>query len=166
MMLALCSELGFKLDVVWACMMPVERCLRIVEGDASAHDRQMVEMLAVPPTEATARLRRSRACRMQSSELAINVDGSVQLCCASYGADGRISPAFLAEDVSELQRRRVGNGLCERCIAAGLNVYLGYMGSPEVDELGNSRLDPSHRFTVHQYGEPALRPVHRAGSVG
>ncbi len=170
MILKLCEELKFDLDPVWAFFAPVEKSLDYLEDKLSEADRQTIDMLAVDPAELTERLipLRDQDCNTRKTQMIINVDGSVQLCCATFDRASVVAQSFVESPHMELQRLRYNNDLCGRCMVNGQHVYFTYGGGEIMDEMGERSLrENDSLFIFQQTSEPRLRLRHPSeGEIG
>lgn len=161
-MIALCDELKFRFGPVWAYFMPAEKTLEVLAGSVSESDRTVLELLAIPPVDAV-RVSlpfRDHPCDVQQRTMAINFDGSVQLCCNTYDRAHVIALSFLDVGHDELQERKHRHPLCDRCIAAGVHMASSYGAGPALDEVGNRALEAARQpYRLHQFGEPTVEHV-------
>lgn len=141
-MQALCDELGFKFAPVWASFYPVEKVMAYFDGHVGEADRETISWLAVTPEEfhAAAQPHRADPCRLQEHQTAINHDGAVQLCCATYDPAHVIAPDFLATPAAELAAEKARNATCDACIAGGYHAMMMYRGMDALEPLANARI--------------------------
>ena len=158
-MLEFCNGLGFNFSPVWAYFMPLEKNLRLLSGDINDKDRILIENLAIKPDElisVSAPLKQS-PCNVQERTMAINWDGSVQLCCNTYDYNNRISSSFLELEHEELQNKKKNHKLCGVCMSNGLHMVLSYGAGEKIDELGHQRLRSDKSSLIFkQFGEPKI----------
>lgn len=158
----LCEELGFTFHPVWAYLMPVEKYLQYYEQTLGEEDLRLVDLLAVRPEEArdiSIRLRRED-CYLRANQLAINVDGSVALCCGSYDDEYTIAPDFLTKTYAELQASKYANPLCARCVSHGIHVTLVYGGVEQWNLVATRRLQAQGKRLSFTSKNPPYVEVH------
>lgn len=122
----LCFELDFHFAPIIAYFTPVEKVINYVEKDFSEEDKKLMDMLLVNIDDALkiARLYKNRPCQLLEKNIAINWDGSVSLCCASFDPNKTIvKEDFLSVSLSEIQEAKYKNSLCNKCIKYGINQY-------------------------------------------
>jgi len=159
MMLKLCEELKFDLVPVWAYYMPLEKMLVYLNGNASAEDQKTIDMLAMDPVKVTeaAIPFRDQDCNLRKTQMTLNIDGSVQLCCATFDKASMVAPSFVDMSHGEIQRLRYGNDMCGLCMDAGQHVYFTYGAGQKMDELGEQSLAArDSKFVYKQFSEPHL----------
>lgn len=66
-------------------------------------------------------------CQYCSQRSTINYDGSVALCCATYGADKIVAEDFLSTDNAALIDARYAHDYCGTCM--GRRLYYVYTGA-------------------------------------
>jgi hypothetical protein len=135
------EDLGFRFQPVWAYLMPLEKNLAYlgVEGMGTSindQDRALISRLALRPDEASRAVRdyRQQPCVLQTERLAIDFEGSVQLCCGVYDRAKYTVANFLTTPLDEIQRRRRQHALCQTCAHHGLHVVAVY-GATELEDL-------------------------------
>jgi MoaA/NifB/PqqE/SkfB family radical SAM enzyme len=114
----LCADLRFGFASSWALLLPVERYFEVFAGRETAEDRLLVDRLAVHPEQARALVapgaRLPRPCGLLEEQLAVNHDGSIDLCCGVYSV-ARVVPDLLALPLSEVQAMRERHPYCRSC---------------------------------------------------
>jgi MoaA/NifB/PqqE/SkfB family radical SAM enzyme len=145
----LADELGFRFEAVWAYLMPLEKNLALLgEGNTGAvvteADRELVKTLALPPTTASAIAKRhqERACALQTERLAIDHEGKVQLCCATYDRASYSIADFVRTPLADIQKARRRHSLCASCTKHGLHVVAVY-GAEEFEKAAVERVHAS-----------------------
>lgn len=167
MMLKLCEELQFSLDPVWAFYTPLEKCLNYLDGKISDVDRKVIDMLAMDPLEVSkaAIPFKDQDCNLRKTQMTVNVDGSVQLCCATFDKALVVAPSFINTPHMELQKLRYDNDMCRACMNKGQHVYPTYLVGEKMDELGEKNLMANDaKFIFKQNSEPHL--ALRKGGIG
>mgnify|MGYP000302486381 CR=1 FL=1 len=134
------ENLGFSFAPCWAFMMPLEKALTYVsETDPLANitkeDEDTIQNLALPLLDAfkISSKYKSRACRLQSHQMALTANGEVSICCALYD-NKYLLGSYLSKSLNEIQDEKMSSDICDRCLAAGGHVYVAY-GAEEFDRL-------------------------------
>ena len=159
MMIKLCEELDFSLDPVWAFYMPLEKSLEYLNGKVSDEDQSTIEMLAMDPHDVAkaASSYRDSDCTLRKNQMSLNIDGSVQLCCATFDKAHVITPSFIDTPHIELQRLRYSNKMCNPCMEKGQHVYFSYSVGKKLDQLGEKCLaENKSKFIFQQFSDPHL----------
>jgi organic radical activating enzyme len=159
MMIKLCEELNFSLDPVWAFFMPLEKSLDYLNGIVSDEDKKTIKMLAMDPHDVAkaASSHLDSDCILRKNQTSLNIDGSVQLCCATFDRGHVVAPSFIETPQTELQRLRYSNKMCTPCMEKGQHVYFSYNVGKKLDQLGEERLNKSKaKFIFKQFSEPHL----------
>jgi hypothetical protein len=134
-------ELGFNFVAVWAYVCGIEALLALLAGGA---DPSLAEPLCIKPEEALAVALGLRAqypdCGLRNSPFAIDIDGSVPLCCAVYLRENYVHRDFLSASVEELEALKVESDLCRVCMEHAGDIYYQYGGQEDLDRIGEARL--------------------------
>ena len=135
-------ELGFDFVPVWAFMIPLEKVLDYLEGRAplSKSDQEVLSSLALPLPEAleAAKKYRDMPCILLNDQIALDVAGDVQLCCAVYDGNKYRVSNYLNTPIEEIQKLKQKFPICQSCVRHGLHVYYTY-GAPEFDDIATQR---------------------------
>ena len=135
------EELDFHFDWIFAVYMPVEKTITAIRGEFDEADKEIFENLPVDPREwkelvdASGAFRKNipGECHLKKHRMAINFDGTVPICCASYSYDNITVKDFLAVSHEEIQKCRSDHSLCGDCMDS--NAYFFYSGvHPEMGE--------------------------------
>ena len=78
------------------------------------------------------------------NQISINIDGSVQLCCATFDKAHVVAKSFLETSHSTLQSLRYSNAMCTPCMEKGQHVYFSYDVGKKLDQLGDKRLNETN----------------------
>ncbi len=159
MMLKLCTELGFGLEPVWAFYMPLEKSLSYLGGTVSSEDKEIIDMLAMDPVRVSqaALPSRNQDCNLRKTQMTLNVDGSVQLCCATFDKAQVVTPSFVKASHNEIQSLRYKNDICGPCMDNGQHVYFTFGVGEKLDEMGEQSLKENNsKFIFKQFSEPRL----------
>jgi len=160
MMLKLCEELEFNFDPVWAFYMPLEKSLDYFNGKVTSEDKNTIEMLAMDPLDVSkaARSNRNSDCMLRKNQVPLNVDGSVQLCCATFDKAYVVAPSFIDTSHEDLQKLRYSNKMCNPCMEKGQHIYFTYDVGKKLDQLGEKCLSKNNaKFVFKQFSEPRLK---------
>lgn len=158
-MVDLCNELGFNFSPVWAYLMPLEKNLMELEGRLPERDAAIRDRLAISPQRMFAESLplKARNCNQQDRTMAINWNGSVQLCCNTFDHAHVIAPSFADVPHDELQKRKYAHKMCDVCMANGLHVAMSYGAGAVLDDIGNESLrDAGSPFEIRQFGQPRI----------
>jgi organic radical activating enzyme len=159
MMLKLCTELCFAFEPVWAFYMPLEKSLSYLGGTVSSEDKKIIDMLAMDPARVSraALPSRDQDCNLRKTQMTLNIDGSVQLCCATFDKAQVVAPSFVNTSHNELQSLRYKNDICGPCMDNGQHVYFTMGVGEKLDEMGEQSLKANHsKFIFKQFSEPHL----------
>jgi MoaA/NifB/PqqE/SkfB family radical SAM enzyme len=144
----LAKGLGFEFQTCWAYLMPLEKILAAATGQSndatiSPEDRSLMDSLALPLPQAmeVSKTRREQPCLLQDSKIAIDYQGNVQLCCATYDARKFTIGNYLDLSIDEIQARKYKHEMCGRCAAQGAHVYVTY-AAPEFEEIAARNVAP------------------------
>lgn len=142
LMSAFARELGFTMEPVWAYYMPLEKTLAYHEGRPMPEDQPILDLLAISPDEQKAISQRLPAsdCRLRASEMTLNADGSVMLCCSVFDSKNAIATSFLDTPHDELQRRKYTHALCGPCMSHELHKTAIMANMRARDRVGNRNL--------------------------
>ena len=128
------TELRFNLRAVLAYLMPYEKVVAYFRGELPLADRPLVDRLALSPEEmleiVRPNARPERDCVLRTGQSAINHDGSVALCCATY-THPNIATSFLDLSLTDLQRKKYNDPLCGECMGLALDLLGVYDGQDE-----------------------------------
>jgi len=140
-MKAYCGELRFDFHPVWAYLMPLEKLLAHYDDRLPEKDRELVDLLVIRPEEAreVSMRYRKNECPLRAHQTAINFDGSVSLCCATFDYRYRISPNFLLIDHEALQRAKDTHPGCGPCMRNAAHMSVSYAGLDELNALAEER---------------------------
>lgn len=132
----LCAELGFAFRPFWALLMPVERNVELLEGRPRPGDEALAATLPVHPRTAQAIAAGDAAaegpCRLLEGQLAINHDGSVELCCGVHDLPP-VAEGYLDLPLEALQARRRAHPYCARCRRQAVDRIITYAGGAALD---------------------------------
>ncbi len=137
----LAEELDFHFDWIFAVYMPVEKTITAIRGEYDQADKEIFENLPVDPREwkelvdASGAFRKNvpGECHLKKHRMAINFDGTVPICCASYSYDNITVKDFLEVSHDDIQKCRSDHSLCGDCMES--NAYFFYSGvHPEMGE--------------------------------
>lgn len=117
------AELGFGYMENNAVIQPMERNLDLLAGRAGPVTEQIAARLLVHPIEISKINLRRRSgqfdCELRFNMTAIDVDGSVALCCGTYSRHLAVHQDFLAASVQELEAAKYQSTFCRDCMHGG-----------------------------------------------
>lgn len=134
------AGLGFGFQPVWALMFPLEKILGMHTGSSkvslTVEDQELIGRLVLPPRESlvVTQQYRTQPCALRDSQLTLNFQGQVQLCCGIFDSDKFSIGNYLDLPLVEIQRLRETHEMCGICQHHGAHVYL-LQDIPELDEL-------------------------------
>jgi hypothetical protein len=140
---ALAKALGFDVIVTWAYLMPLENVLGCIEGELDPRDLAFADASIVPSVASAieiAQPHRARRCEL-IDQLVLDFQGNAILCCAVYDHAATTIGRYLDLDWPEIQARRYGHRVCDRCMHYGVHVLGTYFGVPELVQAMERRAD-------------------------
>lgn len=148
MMRAFAASLGFDFNPVWALMFPLEKILAYVDEERCGailtdEVQQLTDNLALPlqKTLLVAQKHSSLPCSLRDSQISLDFQGNVILCCGVFDAGMFTLGNYLDMPLDEIQSIRQGHSLCKRCMRNGVHAFLTYR-IPEMDELILETISP------------------------
>ena len=121
----LANELGFRFNPGEAFfMLPVDSFLyedKIVRLESK--EANFIGRMLVTPEESAAIRKKhlpNNDCVLRSNQFAINYDGSVPLCCATYSFGSNVSSDFLQASPEDMKKTRYEHKVCEQCFKRGM----------------------------------------------
>jgi hypothetical protein len=154
------AALGVDFEPVWAQIFPLEKILAYVDEDTSdflltEEDNQLIKRLALPLKEALAIAQKSHnlPCRLRDSQVSLDFQGNVMLCCGIFNAEKYTIGNYMDLPFEKIQMLRQNHSLCKICMHHGVHQYLTNR-TPEMEELiletvtpeDSDRLDLRHEF--------------------
>jgi MoaA/NifB/PqqE/SkfB family radical SAM enzyme len=119
---ALCRGLGFEHQPIAAFYQPLEKLIRIAEGEV-LHEPVLDQLLEHPasylPRFAATR-DRHYDCELRSNQTVINHDGTVALCCSVYEPHNQLGLAFVDAPRALIEQRKYAHPTCATCQRLGL----------------------------------------------
>lgn len=125
------ESLGFEFKRMWAAMLPLEKVLayRGEPGFAFAaptsEDLRTIDMLALPLDEAleAAKMNGTSRCGILDNQIAMDVNGDVQLCCVVFDASKFTIANYLETPLERIQELRRAGTTCATCMKHGAHDY-------------------------------------------
>lgn len=121
----LCSELNFHFVPGIAYFMPLEKMMYGLANDEkfSAADKAILDRMYISLEEARiiASAVKSPSCALLDTQVVINHDGSVPVCCAVYDPVFRVDENYLDISLPALQAKRGKSQICGICMEHGLH---------------------------------------------
>lgn len=141
MMRRFAENLGVAFEPVWALMFPLEKILTYVDKEfqdfpLTAEDHQLIGSLAFPLKEtlASAQKYHSQPCRLRDTQISLDFQGNVILCCGVFNAEKYHVGNYLAIPLEKIQEIRENHGTCKRCMQQGAHAFITY-AVPEMEKL-------------------------------
>jgi hypothetical protein len=66
-------------------------------------------------------------CSLQTRQLAIDSEGNVSVCCASYNSKLNLIGNYLQMPLREIEKRKNDSAFCKSCKSVGAHVYVLYL---------------------------------------
>lgn len=128
---SLCDDLGFLFAPVLATIMPVEKVIEVLDGKPAAVEEDLLENLVVGVDETIALHAQAGGptndCQFRERRTTINFDGSVSLCCATYGPETVIANDFLNTSNKEILAQKYTHKQCQTCMGRHINkIFTGF----------------------------------------
>lgn len=148
-MRSLCDELNFYFMPSIATFMPLEKALHTEDDNyVTAQDRTLLDKLVVPMEERGRILGSSRTptqdCEFRSRRTAINFDGSVALCCATFNNEQLISRNYLETTRKELHKRKYEHDFCTDCMDKNFDMIFTGVDSHLIEKRAAEMLGPQY----------------------
>jgi MoaA/NifB/PqqE/SkfB family radical SAM enzyme len=145
----LCDELSYYFMPSVATFMPLEKALYIDDPKIiTDQDRALLAKLVVPMDERTKILSANRTmtqdCEFRSRRTAINFDGSVALCCATFSNDQLISRNYVTTSREELHKRKYEHQFCTDCMNKSFDMIFTGVDSHLVENRAAEILGPQY----------------------
>ena len=135
------AGLGFDFTTYWAYLMPIEKNLAFLghtEGmpKLTDEDQALVDRLALPLSEALEVSRKSKLsrCKLRDSQMAINSQGKVMLCCSVFDQSRYTLADFLTTPLKDLQKKKHSHDMCTTCMGEGVHVLMTY-GDQKLEKM-------------------------------
>lgn len=146
-------QLGFEFSDAWAYYMPLEKLLRLLDGQLPPEERRFVEddfaLPIVESIEAARELGPDHRCHLLDDQLVVDVHGNLAICCTVY--DLRDGPnrlgTFLEMSPEDISRSKREHATCLQCTAHNIHLHYAYYDLPVLQR---------------KYDDLALRNLERA----
>ncbi|HBH54253.1 MAG TPA: radical SAM protein [Planctomycetaceae bacterium] len=133
-------QLGFEFSDAWAYYMPLEKLLRLLDGQLPPEERRFVEdEFALPIVESIAAARElgpDHRCNLLDDQLVIDVHGNLAICCTVF--DLRDGPnrlgSFLEMSSEDISRSKRDHATCAKCTAHNIHLHYSYYDLPELQQ--------------------------------
>jgi hypothetical protein len=134
----LCDELDFYFMPSVATFMPLEKAIHAGDGTLSDVDEALLAKLVVPMEERSEMLGAIRPkdldCEFRVRRTALNFDGSVALCCATFNNEQLIASNYLEVSRDELLKRKYEHSFCGTCMNKNLDMVFTGVGNDLVEQ--------------------------------
>lgn len=161
-MKTLCEDLDFIFAPTLAALMPVEKAVRLVEGDPLEADREVIDRLVVPMETRVKLLsnhrKQYRDCQYRSIRTTINFDGSVPLCCATFEDEQILAKNFLEHSRADIQAKKYSHSFCKKCQKCSLDMVYTNAEPQHVEDHAVSVLGQKYKNFLDEWNVP-LDPV-------
>ncbi len=139
---SLCDEYGFQLATCWAYLMPIEQQLACLRGEFTGEGSEVLDRLAIKPQEArdVSARQPGKGCILRETQLVINTDGSVEVCCAVFGDGHRVAPSFLDSSWQRIALAKRMSAICRNCMKDHVQKTVLYAGSDDLNAIALRRL--------------------------
>lgn len=119
---ALCRELGFEHHPIAAFYQPLEKLIRIAQGEDLREPvlDQLLEHPASYLRRFAATRDRGYDCELRANQTVINHDGTVALCCSVYEPENQLGLAFVDAPRALIEQRKYAHPTCASCQRLGL----------------------------------------------
>lgn len=158
------KSLGFKFSSILAQLYPVEKIIKIANGERTVEDDIILPKLALTIEEAIEVSRQSQGssdCTLLEDVVAIDVNGNVVLCCGSSADRSNSIGSFLDNSIDEIQKLRHRHSLCGECYSLGIPTY--FLGRDPAFEIISSRR--IENFVNQRAGTRDAKPELSGGEV-
>jgi MoaA/NifB/PqqE/SkfB family radical SAM enzyme len=136
------TNLGFSFTTSWAYLMPMEKNLAYFMDNLSQQDKRLIDMLAIKPDllKKICLPFSETDCKLRSNQTAINSNGSVALCCATFNSKYNISDNFLQISHEDLQKLKNLHPLCGECMSHGIHMGAVYEPFDAIDRAAQENV--------------------------
>src|SRR3569833_602205 len=134
-MMDLATSLGIDFHQSNAILMPVEEVMKVWrsgrEGEPGSDVGTLLPRLLedMPHAKSECSKLKGIHCSLQTRQLAIDSEGNVSVCCASYNTKLNLVGNFLTTPLKEIERRKNDSAFCRSCKELGAHVYVLYLRS-------------------------------------
>ncbi len=118
-----CEQLGFSWRPIQAFWQPIEELVRLKET-RNITDPLYNDLLIDPVANADQVLtnrKKSYDCELRFNQTAINVDGTVALCCSIYNNENMLGLNFLDHSHAAIEKAKYNHGFCQTCRSNGFD---------------------------------------------
>jgi len=128
----LAASLGIGFHESNAILMPVEEVMKVWRAgdqppttDVGALLPRLLE--GMPKAKSECSKLKNIHCSLQTRQLAIDSEGNVSVCCASYNTKLNLVGNFLQMPLKEIEKRKNDSAFCRSCKEMGAHVYVLYL---------------------------------------
>lgn len=119
----ICQELEFEHHPIQAFFQPIEKLVRLMQGQRAEQDKQLLDMLLKDPQEYLTKIKEHRSgnydCELRFNQTVINYDGEVALCCSTYEKQNTLGIQFLDYDHKQIEEKKYTHEFCKSCKNCG-----------------------------------------------
>lgn len=121
----LCQELAFEHHPIQAFYQPLEKLIKVAEGNADVLNEEIMSLFLVQPRAQVEFLKSNKKpqydCELRFNQTVINADASVALCCSQYQHENALGVSFLDTHQSVINDLKYEHELCKTCRHHGLD---------------------------------------------
>lgn len=158
----LCDELGFIFAPTLAALMPVEKAVKVIDGEPLPEDEALLSKLVIPTKKRVEILgevrNKHRDCQFRKVRTTINFDGSVPLCCATFESSQIIAKNFLEISRNNLQKLKYSHSFCKTCQNRSLDMIYTNAEPHLVENFAISVLGEKYKNFLEEWNV-SLNPV-------
>jgi pyruvate-formate lyase-activating enzyme len=122
---AICRELNLTYNSVQAFYQPLEKLIKLCEGDIPTSQEPILGELIVPPQTQIAFSKKHQQphydCELRFNQTVINTDGSLSQCCCQYETRNMPGIDFLDHTHDQIEEKKYQNPICQTCRKYGLD---------------------------------------------
>ncbi|GBL06268.1 hypothetical protein [Glaciecola sp. KUL10] len=115
----ICAELGFEHHPIQAFFQPVEKLVRLAQGQRDIKDEAVLNNLIRDPVDYINNKKAHRDdrydCELRFNQTVINYDGEVALCCSTYEKSNTLGVAFLDHSHEDIESLKYKHEFCKTC---------------------------------------------------
>jgi molybdenum cofactor biosynthesis enzyme MoaA len=161
----LADELGFVLSKTYALVMPLERVIKRLQGQADPALDTLEDNMLVTIEEGLEASRLNRlpggVCPFRENQVNINSDLTVPVCCTTFDRkDTLVAKNFLHTSLKEITEQKAKITLCTQCMELGLPEYnmgfnrAGWAEFAQKKQIVDRGLSPPRRTIKLQSSDP------------
>jgi len=161
------ASLGFGFVPEWALMFPLEKVLAYAgepgqDFPLTEEDRQLINRLAYPLKETLDAVQKyqSQPCCLRDSQICLDFQGNVILCCGVFGAEKFSVGNYLSMTLDDIQKIRQAHSMCNLCKRNGVHAYFTSR-LPEMEQFILETISAEDAELLEIRSEFAKKHVHQ-----